>query len=194
MKKQITLILFCIVTFISNAQVILLQETFQDWKPEAGIAPEPPAKTATGVEYTFTKKLFDGKTEGTFKSNAIVVMPDQSIGAQGRADGNGNPSKGRVIMKGAKTFLELPQLTSIGLVTIKANAGTDQKEFKLQVLNGAMFEDIPNTTTPCDKAVTKVYTFNLSYNVPTTIRIMPTSGSSINIWDIEIQSVQTNKK
>ena len=150
----------------------------------------PPSTSPTGVEYTITKKLADSKTEGTYFSNELIVSPGQSIGASGRAEGNGSPSNGRIAIKGAKNYLQLPQLPSIGKVVIKASAGTDLKEFKLQASIGNRFVDIPETVTPCLKAVTKEYVFNLNYNQPTTIRIVPTSGSSINIWDVEIYSLK----
>lgn len=190
MKK--TTLLFALLLFvaISNAQVLLVQENFQDWKAEAGIAPEPPSKSPTGVEYSFTKKLVDAKTQGTFTSNALVVQPEQSIGTTGRADGNGSPTKGRIIMKGTKTYLQLPQLPSAGKVIIKASAGTDLKEFKIQAsADGKVFEDVANTITPCEKAVTKAFTFNLSFSKPTVLRIVPNSSSAINIWDIEIYAL-----
>jgi len=191
MKKQtIILSLIFIFSMISNAQVLLLQENFQDWKAEAGIAPEPPSKSPTGVEYSFSKKLVDAKTQGTFTSNALVVQPEQSIGTTGRADGNGSPTKGRIIMKGTKTYLQLPQLPSMGKVIIKASAGTDLKEFKIQAsADGKNFEDVANTLTPCEKAVIKAFSFNLSFAKPIVLRIVPNSSSAINIWDIEIYSL-----
>ena len=92
-------------------------------------------------------------------------------------------------MKGAKNYLQLPQLPSVGLVNIKASAGTDLKEFKIQVSSdGKVFEDIPETVTPCSKAVIKLFTFTFNYTTPTTLRILPTSGSSVNIWDVEVYS------
>lgn len=189
MKIKITLLLLCIATMIAKSQVLLLQETFQDWKAEVGIAPVPPSTSPSGVEYTFTKKLIDGQTDGTFSSNAIIVAPTQSIGTSGAAEGNGNPSKGRIVLKGAKNYLQLPQLPSVGIVNIKASAGTDLKEFKIQASSdGKLFEDVPQTVTPCSKAVIKLYTFNLTYSIPTTLRILPTSGSSVNIWDVEVFS------
>jgi hypothetical protein len=190
MKTKI-LFLFCCSIFVANAQELLIKENFQDWKAETGIAPVPPSNSPTGVEYTITKKLADGTTEGTFTSNALIVSPEQSIGNQGRAEGNGNPSNGRVALKGAKNYLQLPQLPTIGKVVIKASAGTDLKEFKLQAsVNGGMFEDIAETVTPCLKTVTKEYVFNLNFAKPTTLRIVPTSGSGIYIWDIEIYSLK----
>ncbi|MEI6554527.1 MAG: hypothetical protein WCL70_02940 [Paludibacter sp.] len=187
---RITLLLFSILfAAFANAQVLLLQENFQDWKPEAGIAPVPPSKSATGVEYSFTKKLPDGKTQGTFTSNELVVQPEQSIGTPGRADGNGKPTNGRVIIKGTKNYLQLPLLPNVGKIIIKASAGTDQKEFKIQAsIDGKNFEDVANTVTPCEKAVTKEFTFNLSLANPNVLRILPNSSSAINIWDIEIYS------
>jgi len=189
MKAQI-LFLLCCSFFVANAQELLVKENFQDWKAEMGIAPVPPSTSPTGVEYTMTKKLADGKTEGTFTSNALIVSPEQSIGASGKAEGNANPSKGRIAIKGAKNYLQLPLLPTIGKVVIKSSTGTDGKEFKLQASTGDRFEDIPETITPCLKALTKEYVFNLNYSKPTALRIVPTSGSSINIWDIEIYSLK----
>lgn len=190
MKKNTILFAFLLFVAILKAQVLLVQENFQDWKAEIGIVPEPPSKSANGVEYSFTKKLADGKTEGTFTSNALVVAPEQSIGTTGRADGNGNPSNGRIVMKGIKTYLQLPQLPSVGKIIIKASAGTDLKEFKIQnSIDGKFFEDVANSVTPCEKAITKAFTFNLSFVKPTILRIVPNSSSSINIWDIEIYSL-----
>lgn len=184
-----TLLLFLFtITIVANAQVLLVQENFQDWRAEPGIAPEPPSKSASGVAYTITKKLLDSKTNGTFSSNALIVAPTQSVGTAGKADGNDNPSIGRVAIKGAKNYLEFPQLPTVGKVNIKASAGTDLKEFKLQALTGGSFEDIPGTLTICLKAVTKLYSFNFTYSTPTTLRLVPTSGSSIYLWDLEIYS------
>lgn len=194
MKLKLTLLMLILASVAMQAQTILLQETFQDWTAEAGIAPEPPSKSPTGVPYTITKRLFDGKTDGTFTSNALIVAPTQSIGAPGAAEGNGSPSKGRIVMKGTKTYLELPKLPSVGEISIKASAGTDLKEFKLQVLNGTVFEDVPNSVTPCAKEVTKVFTFNLNSASPTTLRIVPNSNSSINIWDLQVLSYKATPK
>jgi hypothetical protein len=97
-------------------------------------------------------------------------------------------------MKGAKTYLQLPLLPSVGVVNIKASVGTDLKEFKLQASTGGVFEDIPGTVTACSKAVIKLYTFKLTYSTPTTLRIVPTSGSGVYIWDIEIYSYSTTKR
>ena len=93
-------------------------------------------------------------------------------------------------MKGTKTYLQLPQLPSVGKVIIKASAGTDLKEFKIQAsADGKEFEDVDNTVTPCEKALTKAFTFNLSFAKPTVLRICPNSSSAINIWDIEIYAL-----
>ena len=114
MKKQtIILSLIFIFSMISNAQVLLLQENFQDWKAEAGIAPEPPSKSPTGVEYSFSKKLVDAKTQGTFTSNALVVQPEQSIGTTGRADGNGSPTKGLFNNEMVRTLPHKHELKSV---------------------------------------------------------------------------------
>lgn len=187
MKKNMLLI-FCLVAISLNSQNILLQENFQDWTAEPGLASAPPSTSPSGVDYTITKKLFDGKTDGTFTSNAIIVEPLKAIGSSGIAEGNGKPTKGRVALKGAKNYLELPKLPSVGTVKIKANVGTDSKEFKLQASTNGYFEDIPGTVTTCEKAVTKQYIFNLSFSTPTILRILPTSGSGVYIWDIEISS------
>ena len=194
MRLKFTLLMLILASVAMHAQTILLQETFQDWTPEAGVAPEPPSKSPNGVAYTITKKLADDKTQGTFSSNALIVAPTQSIGASGVAEGNGNPSKGRIVMKGARTYLELPKLPSVGVVKIIASAGTDLKEFRLQASVGNAFEDIAGTITPCEKAVTKLYTFNINIATPTTIRILPNSGSSINIWDVEVSAYVVTKK
>jgi hypothetical protein len=194
MKKTLILLLTFIAVFTANAQVVLIQETFQDWKAEPGTPPVEPSKTATGVAYTITKKLFDGKTDGTFTSNALIVSPNQSIGAPGAAEGNGSPSKGRIAMRGTSTFLQLPQLPSAGTVNIKANAGTDLKEFKLQVLKNGSYEDVPGTVTACSKGVTKLFTFNLSFSTPTTLRIVPVSNSSIFFYDLQVYSSAPTKR
>lgn len=177
MKLKFTLIAFLFTMALANAQVVLIQETFQDW-----------AAQDTAITYSVTKKLFDGKTNGTFTSNALVVSPLQSIGKTGKAEGNGNPSKGRIAIKNAKSYLQLPELPSVGVVNIKASSGKDLREFKLQVLKGGSFEDIAGTVTPCTNTVTKLYTFNLGFSKPATIRIVPTSGSKIYIYDLEVYS------
>ena len=188
MKKTLTLLFVLMSAVVVNAQVVLVQETFQDWKAEPGTPPVEPSKNATGVPYTITKKLFDGKTEGTFTSNALIVNPNQSIGAPGAAEGNGSPSKGRIAMRGTSTYLQLPELKSVGKVNIKANSGTDLKEFKIQVLKNGSYEDVPGTVTACSKGVTKLFSFNLAYSTPTTLRIVPVSNSSIFIYDLEVYS------
>lgn len=194
MRKITIIFLVSFATILANAQDVLLRETFQDWKAEIGLAPVPPSTSPSGVEYSFTKKIFDGKTDGTFTSNAIIVAPNQSTGTSGTAEGNGNPSKGRVVIKGAKNYLQLPQLPSVGLVNIKASTGTDLKEFKiLASTDGKIFEDVSGTVTPCLKSVIKTYTFNLNFSTPTTLRIVPTSGSSVNIWDVEVYSFSNPK-
>jgi hypothetical protein len=188
MKKTLTLLIVFMAAIAVNAQVVLIQETFQDWKAEPGAPAAETGKPNTGVQYTITKKLFDGKTDGTFTSNAIIVAPSQSIGTPGAAEGNGSPSKGRIAMRGTSTYLQLPELKSVGKVNIKANAGTDLREFKIQVLKNGSYEDVPGTVTACSKAVTKFFSFNLSYSTPTTLRIVPVSNSSIFIYDLEVYS------
>ena len=182
MKQKFILLLLFLASMAVNAQVVLLQENFQDWTAQD-----------TAISYSLTKKLFDGKTNGTFTSNALVVAPNQSIGKSGKAEGNGNPSNGRIVMKGAKTYLQLPELESVGQVNIKTSAGTDLKEFKLQVLKGGVFEDIRESITPCSKMTIKLFTFNFKFDSPTTLRIVPASGSSINIWDVQVYSFASNK-
>jgi hypothetical protein len=138
--------------------------------------------------------LFDGKTVGMFTSNALIVEPAKNIGKSGKADGNGNPTNGRIAIKGAKSFLELPELPSIGQVNIKASSGKDLREFKLQIYKNGDFVDISGTVTPCSNTVTKLYTFNFSYATPSTIRIVPTSGSRIYIYDLEVYSIGETKR
>jgi hypothetical protein len=194
MKHTFTLILILLAAIATNAQVVLLQENFQDWTAEPGTPSAEAGKANTGVPYTITKKLFDGKTEGTFTSNSIVVSPAQSIGKSGTAEGNGSPSKGRIAIKGTSTYLQLPQLSSIGQVNIKASAGTDLREFKLQVLKNGSYEDIPGTLTACSKTVTKLFTFNLAFANPTTIRIVPASSSTIFLYDLEVYSYDSSSQ
>jgi hypothetical protein len=90
--------------------------------------------------------------------------------------------------------LQLPQLPSAGTVNIKANAGTDLKEFKLQVLKNGSYEDVPGTVTACSKGVTKLFTFNLSFTTPTTLRIVPVSNSSIFFYDLQVYSSAPTKR
>jgi hypothetical protein len=177
MKRNFVLLLFLFAAILANSQTVLLQETFQDWNAQD-----------TAINYTISKKLFDGKTIGTFTSNSLVVSPEQNIGKAGKAEGNANPSKGRIAIKGAKSYLQLPELASVGLINVKASSGKDLREFKLQVLTGGSFEDIPGTVTPCSNIITKQYTFKLKYSKQTTIRIVPTSGSRIYLYDLEVFS------
>jgi len=177
MKRNLTLLFFLFAAMVANAQVVLLQENFQDW-----------AVQDTAISYSFTKKLYDGKTSGTFTSNALVVAPNKAIGACGVAEGNGNPTKGRIAIKDKSSFLQLPELSSVGQINIKASSGKDLKEFKLQVYKDGSFVDIPNTVTPCMKGVTKLFTFNFAYAAPTTIRIVPNSSGKIFFWDLEVRS------
>jgi len=185
MKRKIILLFTVLASVAINAQVVLMQESFQDWQVQD-----------TAIAYSMTKKLYDGKTEGIFTSNSLIVAPNQSIGTAGKAEGNANPGKGRIAIKGAKSYIQLPELQSLGILNIKASVGTDLKEFKLQVLKRGSFVDIPGTITACSKTVTKLYTFNLGYSGPTTIRIVPTSGSSVYIWDLQVISYDsaTQKK
>lgn len=179
--KKITLLLALIAfVVLANAQVILIQENFQNWTAQA-----------TSSAYSITKTLADGITSGTFSSDKLVAAPAQSIGAAGTAAGNGSPTAGRVVIGSTAGYLELPTLPTIGQVQIKANIGTDLRTMKLQVKNGTIFEDIPNTTTTVNSAVTKLYTFNFTYSVPTVIRIV-TSNSSLNIWDLIVSSYVSN--
>ncbi|MHC1705664.1 MAG: hypothetical protein AB9846_17315 [Tenuifilaceae bacterium] len=180
MKRNFILLLFLFAVFVANSQTVLIQETFQDWNPQD-----------TAISYTLTKKLFDGKTNGTFTSNALVVDVKKPIGVGGTAEGNGNPSKGRVIIKDKTSYLQFPELKSVGKINIKASSGKDLKEFKLQVLKDGYFVDIPGTVTPCMKTVTKLFTYDFTYSKPTTIRIVPNSGGKIFIWDLEVFSYST---
>jgi hypothetical protein len=177
MKKRLLIFIILAGSFLANAQTLLIRENFQDWKAQD-----------SAMNYSVTKLLADGKSQGTFISNYMIVAPLQSIGSSGKAEGNGNPSNGRVAIKGAKNYLQLPELPSIGLVKIKASVGTDQKEFKIQVLKGSSFVDVPGTLTACSKSPTKMYAFDMEFSKPTVIRILPTSGSNLYIWDIEIYS------
>ena len=188
MKKTLSILVLFVAAIAVNAQTVLIRETFQDWKAEPGKPNADATKANIGVAYEITKLLFDGKTQGKFTSNSLIVAPNQAIGTPGAAEGNGSPSRGRIAMRGTSTYLQLPELPSVGKVNIKANAGTDLREFKLQVLKNGSFEDIPGTVTACSKAVTKLFTFNLSYSTPTTIRIVPTSNSTIFIYDLEVYS------
>jgi hypothetical protein len=188
MKKALSILVLCMAALAVDAQVILIQETFQDWKAEPGTPNADATKANVGVAYEITKKLFDGRTQGKFTSNSIIVSPNQAIGTPGAAEGNGNPSRGRIAMRGTSTYLQLPELPSIGKINIKANAGTDLREFKLQVLKNGAWEDIPGTVTACSKAVTKLFTYKLDYSSPTTIRLVPTSNSTIFIYDLEVYS------
>jgi hypothetical protein len=188
MKKFYITLIISLFILTTKAQTLLLQETFQDWTAEPGLAPIPPSKSPNGVDYSFTKMLFDGKTEAKFESNSIIVEPEKNAGNAGKAEGNGNPSNGRIALKGAKNYLQLPELPSVGKVIIKASVGTDLKEFKLQASAGSWFDDIAGTTTSCSKEVIKEYIFDLNYSKPTTLRIVPTSGSAVYIWDIQIYS------
>jgi hypothetical protein len=173
MKRNIFILIFLVASIAVNAQIVLLQETFQDWTAQD-----------TAISYSISKKLFDGNTEGTFTSDALVVSPNKAIGEGGVADGNSNPSKGRIVIRGKESYLQLPELSSIGQVNIKASAGTDLKEFKLQVLKNGVFIDITGTESSCMKTVTKLFTFNFSYSSPATLRIVPTSNGKIFIWDV----------
>lgn len=56
MNKTILLLLIFFTTFSLQAQQILLQENFQDWNPEQGLAPVPPSTSSTGIAYSLTKK------------------------------------------------------------------------------------------------------------------------------------------
>jgi len=177
MKQQIAIILLCLIAFATHAQEVLIQENFQDWTAQD-----------SAMNYSISKKLFDGKTLGSFTSNFLIVKPKQSIGKTGTAEGNGNPTKGRVAIKGTTTYLQLPECKSIGKINIKASVGTDLKGFKLQLLKNGAYEDIAGTETSCSKTVTKLYTFNLKFASPCTIRIVPTASSNVFIYDLEVLS------
>lgn len=110
------------------------------------------------------------------------------MGAAGTAEGNGNPSNGRIAIRGAKNYLQLPLLPSVGKITVTANAGTDLKSFKLQEQNGSQFDDIAGTETECAKAIIKSFTFNINRSTPTLIRLVPTSGSVVYFWDIKVDA------
>lgn len=161
---------------IAFGQVVLIQENFQNWTAQG-----------TSGAYTITKTLADGVTNGTFTSDKLTVAPTQSIGAAGTNPAASSPSAGRVVIGSSNGYLELPSLTSIGQVKIKANIGTSQRIMKLQVKNGANFEDITGTLTAVAKDTILLYTFTLNYSSPSTIRIV-TTNSSLNVWDLEVTS------
>ena len=178
--RKITLLLALIaMTLLSNAQVVLIEENFQDWTAQG-----------TSGAYTITKTLADGTTQGTFISDRLIVAPSQSIGSAG-TNGGASPTVGRVVIGSTAGYLELPQLPSVGQVQIKANIGTDLRTMKLQVKNGEAFEDIAGTTTEIRKDLILLFTFNLTYSGPTTIRIV-TSNSSLNLWDLVVSSYASN--
>lgn len=180
--RKFTFLLFAtfIISFTLKAQVVLVSENFQNWTAQG-----------TSGAYTVTKKLADGTTDGTFSSDKLIVAPSQSIGAAGTASGNGSPTIGRVVVGSTAGYFELPTLPTIGQIQIKANIGTDSRTMKLQIKNGSVFEDIPNTLTTVSKDVIKLFTYNFSYSTPTTIRIV-TSNSSLNIWDLVVSSYVSN--
>jgi len=170
-----------------KAQSLIIKENFQDWRAEIGTPPEVEGKPYTGVSYTITKKLYDGKTNGTFTSNALIVNPEQKPGKAGIAEGNGSPTNGCIVLKGSKSYLQLPQIPSISRIIIKAKSGSDLIDFKLQASNDSKtYKDIPESLTTCSNSVIKSYVFDVAYNEPTTIRILSTSGSSIYVFDIEV--------
>lgn len=178
MKKIFTLLLMlCMTVLAANAQSVIIQENFQDWPAQSVVGP-----------YTITKVLFDGTPNATFTASSLIVEPTQPIGSAGTATGNGSPSIGRVKIAGVTSELQLPQLPSIGVVNIKMSVGTDLNGYKLQVLDGVTWVDIPGTSAIGSKTVTKLFTHNLTYSTPTTIRIIANQSGSVNIWDVEVYS------
>ena len=114
--RKITLFIIGLVSYAVNAQVVLIQENFQNWTAQA-----------TSGAYTITKTLADGTTNGTFSADKLIVAPAQSIGGAGTATGNASPSTGRVVVGSTAGYLELPTLPTVGQILIKANIGTDQR-------------------------------------------------------------------
>jgi hypothetical protein len=177
MKRIISILIFILTAITLQAQVLLLKETFQDWKAQDTLLP-----------YSITKKLADGKTEGTFTSPALIAEPAKNIGKAGKAVGNSTPSKGRIVIPNKTSYLQLPELSSVGDVLIKATTGKDLREFKLQELQNGTFRDIPGTTTACCDSITKQYLIKLSLNRPATLRIVPPANSKLSVWDLEVYS------
>ena len=157
----------------------IVLENFQNWTDQS-----------TAGSFTKTKTLYDGVTTGTFTSTSLIVASGQSIGSAGTVFGSSNPSVGRVQIAGTTSDLTLPQISSIGQVFIKTNAGTDLSSFKLQQNTGTVatpvWTDIANTSIPGQKNVTPLQTYNLSYNTAKQIRLLANQSGSVNIWDLQV--------
>ena len=130
----------------------------------------------------FSKTLNDG-TSGSYSSPTIVVAPIQSVGSAGGATGNARPSVGRIQFSGNGNYLQLPLLQNVSNLTVKSLNGS----FNLQSsTDGSSWNPIAGTTTANSTTVVMAYNFNLSYSTSKYIRLTATSGSSVYIYDLQV--------
>ena len=170
-------------TFTTMTPTIV--ENFQDWTPD---------QSAVGT-YSITKKLYDGVTNGTFAGTNMTVLAAQSIGSKGSAIGNANPSLGRITCTGSSNNFDLPVLTNIGRITLKAYGNSDGNGFKLQSSSdGSTFTDIVGATIYLSGSAVGGVNVNLTYNTTTYIRFKPLNGSGNNIYDLQVNPMVSASK
>ncbi len=177
--KKYFIILFFLLEFVNlKGQEILLNENFQNWNPQ------PIAKF---LYPPINKKLSNGQS-GIFRGSMFSVFPNRDAEYEGMEAENTHSTNGCLALSFNGAFLQLPDLISIGRLSINANSFTDQSSFKLQVFNSHNWVDIPGTQTKLAKNVIKQFTYDLNFPSNTTIRIYSNQNDSIKIWDIQVSS------
>ncbi len=179
MKFKLTLLLLILFNFSTFTQTILINENFQDWTP------------LTIAQYTnlpFYKNLFQSQLKGKYLGSYYSVFPTHTIGSDIITNRDFNPSPGCLVLTNHLSFLQLPELPSIGLIEINANAHTDQSSFKLLTFKDSSWVYIPGTFANVSKNEIKHYLFNIGSSSPVLIKIVSNQDDSLNIWDIKVSS------
>ena len=155
---------------VISTLTLLVKEGFSDWTA---------ANASTTLVTNVTKFLYDGVTSGTYTFLNASVTPTQSASAPGSA--------GRISFAGSSSYLQLPELPTVGDVVINANAGTANNGYKLQYLNAGVWTDA-TTVIPQQKTIVQTNTSHLTFTEPTTIRIMNGQSGSTNYYDVQVSA------
>lgn len=151
-------------------------ETFSTWT----------AVSASAVNQS--KLLYDGVTTGVFTCTTATILPSQSVGSAGTANGNARPSAGRLALGGTANPLVLPNVNNISTITIKAQAGTSGAGFKIQSSPDgvAAYTDVVSGSATFLSTVNTAATINVNSASNTYLKITPLQSGTIYLYDIQV--------
>ncbi len=178
MRFKIALLIAIICVSFVHSQSLLIQENFQNWTPQI----------ASKLFATNTKTIYNAVTMGTFIMGSTLIEPNTTWQSNGFNNDYKILSNGRVALCGHGSFLQLPELESIGRVSLTATGSENLNSLIIQVMNGKKWINIPKSKRIVDKLVAKKITFDFSYVSPTSIRIISSENSKIYLWDLEVYS------